>query len=260
LKTLHIVFGLSAAGTLKMALSGSGDGAVGFGDDLSWGPIGSMDERVAWLDAECPMPGGWDWLPETHDNFWREVAQPADNRLIWLSSSSPDEVAGYLAYLERFSDLPASVIRPNEHIPPHPTLGPLLGTGSANAAELAEVLKNAERRPHRDDKNLFNRWADLRDEKALLRIMDGDRLVSAPVETYDSHLTRFVSDEWQKAVRVVGNALGALMDEHVRVNPDFLFSRMGALVRAGQIEAEGDMFGWDEDGRRVPAMVRMATH
>ena len=215
-----------------------------------------MDERVAWLDAQCPIPGGWDWLPEEHDSFWEDAGQPADRRLIWLSSNSPAEMAGYLAYLESHSDLPADVVRPNQHIPPHPTYGPPLGTGSANVEQLADVLQNGERRPVAENGAWFDRWADLRSENALLRIMDGGELVSAPVETYDRLLVSAARPDWQKGVLVVGKALGASFDEQVRVSSDFLFSRLADLVRSGQLEAQGDVQGWEEDMRRAPALVR----
>ena len=229
---------------------------VSFGDDLSWGPIASMDERVAWLDTECPIPGSWDWLPEEDETFWKEAGQPAAERLIWLSGNSADEVAGYLAYLERYSDLPAAVVRTNEHIPPHPTFGPLIGSGSANAEQLADVLSHAERRPIAADHALAGRWAELRAENALLRIMDGEQLVSAPVETYDRLLHAAVTGDWQKGMRVIGGAIGASFDEQVRINSEFLFYRLGALVKSGELEAQGDVLGWDDEQRRIPAMVR----
>lgn len=240
-------------------MRGRGERVVSFGDDLSWGPIASLDDRVKWLDAECPIPGSWDWLPETHEEFWKEAGEAADERLVWLSSNSAHEVAGYLAYLERYSDLPAMVVRPDEHLPPHPTYGPLLGTGSANVEQLADALHNGERRPIADDREMFGRWAELRSDNALLRILRDGQLVSAPIDTYDRLLLEAATGEWQKGVLVVGKALGASFDEQVRVSSDFLFSRLRALVRSGALEAQGDVLGWEEDGRRQPALVRKAA-
>ena len=241
---------------MKQAVRGRGDKVVSFGDDLSWGPIGSLAERVAWLDAQCPIPGSWDWLPEAHDEFWKEASQPADQRLIWLSSNSAHEVAGYLAYLERFADQSAQVVSPNRYIPPHPTYGPLLGSGSANIEQLTDVLNSAERKPVSEDREWFDRWSKLRSDNALLRIMDGDELVSAPVDTYDRLLVGAAKHDWQKGVLVVGHALAASFDEQVRISSDFLFARLSALVRSGQLEAQGDVLGWEENMRRAPALVR----
>lgn len=164
-------------------------------------------------------------------------------------------MAGYLAYLERHADLSADVVRPNLHLPAHPTHGPLLGTGTANVEQLADVLANAERRPVLEDRSWFGRWAELRSENGLLRIMDGTELVSAPIETYDRLLLSAAAPEWRKGILVVGHALAASFDEQVRVSPDFLFSRLGALVRSGQLKAQGDVQGWDEERRRTRALV-----
>ena len=205
------------------------------------------------------MPGGWDWLGDAHDQFWAEAGQPAEDRLVWVSSNCPQEVSGYLAYLEQFSDRPAAVVRPNLHIPPHPKYGPLLGTGTANVEQLADVLDSAERRTIAEDHSLFDRWAELRSENALLRVMSGTGLVSAPVETYDRLLLDAATTDWQRGVLIVGKALGASFDEQVRVGTDFLFSRLSALVGSGALEAQGDVLGWEGDGRRTPAMVRRTS-
>ena len=254
--TTHIVFGDSAAGTLKQAVRGRGDRIISFADDLSWGPINSLAERQEFLDVECPIPGGWGWIHEAHRSFWEQANEPSDDRLVWLGSNNPAEVAAYLAYLKRFAAVPGAVVRPDRHILPHPTLGPLLGTGSANAEELADALDHAGRTPVSEDQALAGRWSELQLEKATLRIMDGDRLVSAPSDTYDNRLIALASADWQKSVLVVGRTLGALSDENVRVNPDFLFSRLRALVRSGRLEAQGDVCGWQEDGRRAPSLIR----
>jgi len=90
----------------------------------------------------------------------------------------------------------------------------------------------------------------------MLRVMKDGQLISAPVETYDRLLLGAASDDWQKGVLVVSHGLAASFDEQVRVSSDFLFSRLSALVRSGQLEAQGDVNGWDEGMRRAPAMVR----
>lgn len=223
---------------------------------MSWGPIASIPERVSYLEAESPIPGGWDWLGEAHDDFWEACSQPAEDRLVWLSDNAAHEVAGYLAFLERFSDREATVVRPNEHLPPHPTYGPFLGTGTANVEQLANVLENAEQKPLADDHALYGRWAELRSENALLRVMSGKRLVSAPVDTFDRLLLGAATADWQPRAKVVGKALGASFDEQVRISSDFLFSRLAALVRSEVLAAQGDVLGWDEEGRRQPALVR----
>ena len=74
------------------------------------------------------------WLAVVHyfpDCFYAKEAEHfGDERLIWLSSNSADEMAGYLAYLGRV-DRPAAVLRPDRYLPPHPTFHRLIPPPSA---------------------------------------------------------------------------------------------------------------------------------
>jgi hypothetical protein len=218
-----------------------------------------MDERVAFFDAEYPIPGGWDWLTESNAEFWDELASQAGERLIWLAPTSSSELAGYLAYLDRFADVPAEVVRPNDYLQPHPRYGPHLGLGSMNAEELADAFANAPRYSIEADRQLAGRWSELMEENAMLRIVEDGALISAPIDHYDHFILGATPPKWTRAVRVVGDAIGATFDEQVRVNSDMLFSRLAALVRSGAIEAQGDVLGWTEEKRREPALVRRAA-
>lgn len=260
---LHIVFGDSGAGSLKQALAGRNDTdrVVSLGDDLSWGPIGGSDasERIAYLDAHCPIPGGWSWLAEAHEEFRQQVSAPWDERLIWLGSASAAELAGYLFYLDRFRELPANVVRPDAHLPPHPQFGPAGSIGVLNASNLAEVLEHAPRRPISDDAELYGRWAELVAEGALLRVLDGVCLVSAPIDHFDHLILDAVGSEWKLGIRVIGDTLGAAFDVPVQINSDFLFMRLAKLAKSGALEADGEVLGWSEEMRRLPVSVRRAV-
>ena len=215
-----------------------------------------MEHRVAFFDTEYPIPGGWDWLTESNAEFWDDLAGETGERLIWLVPASNSELAGYLAYLDRFADVRAEVVRPIDYLQPHPRYGPHLGLGSMNAEELADAFANAPRSSIEADRQLASRWSKLVEENALLRIVDDGALVSAPIDHYDRFILDATPADWTRAVRVVGDALGATFDEQVRVNSDMLFSRLAALVRSGAIEAQGDVLGWTEEQRHEPALVR----
>ena len=215
-----------------------------------------MEERVAFFERAYPILGGWEWLAESNDEFWNDLAEVTEERLIWLVPSSASELAAYLAYLDRFADIPAEVIRPNDYLQPHPQYGPHLGLGSMNAEQMADVFRHAPRRSIAADHDLFGRWSELVEEGAMLRVVEDGALISAPLDHYDRFILAATPSDWTKAVRVVGNALGATFDEQVRVNSDLLFSRLAALVRSGAIEAQGDVLGWTEEHRREPALVR----
>lgn len=238
----------------------NGDAVVSLGDDLSWGPVeGDLAGRAAYFETECPIPGGWQWLPEAHAEFWTAIDGWPGERLIWLGANSACEHAGYLAYLDHCHDRPAEVVRPDDYFAPHPVYGPAGSIGVLDAEQLADALANAPRRPVGDDAEQFGRWAELQREDALLRIVDDGRLISARVDHFDSFVTDAVGSEWKAAARVVGDALGAAFDARVWVNSDFLFSRVASLVNSGALEAQGNVVGWTADHRREPAHVRRSA-
>ena len=72
---LHIVFGESAAGTLRLALrqANRDDEVLSFNDDLSFGPINPPVPvaRAAWARAEPYFPDeATAALDDTLDRFW----------------------------------------------------------------------------------------------------------------------------------------------------------------------------------------------
>ena len=259
------MFGLSGAGSLQQVLTarGSTDHVAGFSDDLSWGPIGEarLAERIAYMEKEDPFPpepSYWRGLPKAHENFWHEASRETDERIIWLGSNNACELAGYLAYLDRFPDLPVSVIRPDDYLPEHPRYGKAGAIGVLNAEQLADALDHAPRRAAADDATLFGRWAELVQENALLRSVSDGSLISVPISHYDHFVIGAASSDWTRHVRVVGHALAATFDAKVWVNTELLFSRLAHLVDEGILEADGDVRAYTEDFRRSEAKVRLA--
>jgi len=166
------------------------------------------------------------------------------------------EYAGFLGWLWRLGDSPCEVVdltevnvsyRP-EHGPPRPpvlaiSLGMLNPDTIRNNQlwDLAAPLQMTERRRYLD------LWQQLRSENAPLRVIDADRLVSAPISFFDLVLMSCVTDDWQKVGRVVGEALvSPLNDRLVQTGDMFLAARVNKLVENGCLEIRGksalDMF------------------
>ena len=239
------------------------DNVIAFGDDLSWGPIGDerLEERIAYFNREDPfMPSGGDWsfLRDSHADFWRDAAQPADERIVWLGSRCASEIAAYLAYLDKFSDLPAVVVRPDDYLPPHPRYGPAGAIGVLDHEQIGHCLDHAERRPVSADQALFARWSELVDENAMLRVVTDQGLVSAPIDAHDHFILAAVKPDWVRHVRVVGHALGNAFEAQTWVNSQLLFNRLFHLVDSGVLEADGDVRAWTDEPRRSDARIRLA--
>ncbi|MDB5551609.1 MAG: hypothetical protein JWL86_1593 [Rhizobium sp.] len=84
-------------------------------------------------------------------------------------------------------------------------------------------------------------WQQLISENAPLRVIDGDRLVSAPISFFDSLLMSYVTDEWQKTVKVFTGVITSYWDDDICQTDDaFLAARMQALVDGGRVEIRGE--------------------
>jgi Protein of unknown function len=100
--------------------------------------------------------------------------------------------------------------------------------------DLAEPLKMTERRRYRD------LWQQLRSENAPLRVLDGDKLVSAPISFFDSVLMSYATVDWQKVAKIVGSAMVRQMDDWlVQTGDMFLAARINALAESGCLEIRG---------------------
>ena len=250
---LHFVFTPSGAGCLLEALrkAGRDDRVIASFDDLSFGPITppTSSLRAKWVEDELGWTG-WHEIAATSERVWDETRFPDNRKVAWLTRRSTMEYAGFLEWLWRLGDAPCDVVdltevkisyRP-EHGPPHPpALAMSLGMLSPDTIlnnklwDLAEPLQPAMRSRYRD------LWQHLRTENAPLRVIDGGELVSSPISFLDSRLMLYVTDDWQKAARVVGRALASQMDDCIIQSGDLLLvARVDALVESGRLEIRGE--------------------
>jgi hypothetical protein len=103
-----------------------------------------------------------------------------------------------------------------------------------NLWDLAEPLETTAREQHLDV------WRKLRLENAPLRVLDGDRLVSAPISFFDSMLMSFVTEDWQRVARIIGQSLVSSADDSLVAIDDILLrARVNALVECGRLEIRG---------------------
>jgi hypothetical protein len=248
---LHFVFTPSGADCLVQALrkAGRDDQVIVSHDDLSFGPInpGDASSRVKWVEREL---GQTDWADQTtgSDLVW-DAARSPNRKIVWLTRRSAMEYAGFLDWLWRLGDAPCEVVdltdvtvsSYQEHGSPKPprfaiSLG-MLHHDKICSDKLWDLAKPLQINGQRGYLDL---WQQLRSENAPLRVINGDRLVSAPISFFDELLTSFVTDRWQKVARVVGHAMASQMDDWIVQSGDiFLSARLDALARGGRLEIRG---------------------
>jgi hypothetical protein len=261
---LHVVFTDTGAADLREALKTSGrdDAIVSLADNLSFGPIDPVDPeaRRNWVEKELGF-AGWPSTPEQDgDNGWQDISVKAHafcneslsqqhRKIAWVSRRSAMEYAGFLEWLWRLGDAPCEVVdltyvkisyRPEHGPPRRPRLAMSLGMLDHDTIcnndlwDLAEPLQMIARGRYLD------LWRQLRSENAPLRVIDGDKLVSAPITFFDSLLLSYVKADWLKVARVVGEALtDQMMDSVFQTGDMVLAARINSLVKNRVLEFQG---------------------
>ena len=257
---LHVVFTDTGAADLREALKTSGrdDAVVCLADNLSFGPIDPVDPeaRRNWVEKELGFTGwpstpeqdgdnGWEDISVRAHAFWNESLSQRHRKIAWISRRSAMEYAGFLEWLWRLGDAPCEVVdlsevkisyRPEHGPPRRPRLAMLDHNTICNNDlwDLAEPLQMSAR--GRD----LDLWRQLRSENAPLRVIDGDKLVSAPITFFDSLLLSHVKANWLKVARVVGEALtDQTMDRAFQTCDMVLAARINSFVKSGVVEFQG---------------------
>jgi hypothetical protein len=242
---LHAVFCTSAAGNLL----GTGlprRSIITLDDDLSTGPIDRTDgeSRLRWameqLRAELVSV-------EQTDMFWAEVASRNNRIVAWVSRRSAREYAGLLAVVSGREDRPLDIVDVTdvefigEDGKPDPEMS--FGIGGAPCKQIRD-LKLAERAEPLSPTvatNYRQTWARLKQENALLRVVDGGGLASASITHFDSQLRSHATTEWENTEKVIGAFYrSCAAAESDRPGYWFLRSRLVAMVEAGALEGKGD--------------------
>ncbi len=256
-RPLHVVFGLSAAGSLREAIRVSGlpDEVIGFIDDFSCGPTDSTDTvaRQDFVDEVLNYEVGDD--AEQIESFWQSALDASRSRIVWLSRWSAAEYCNFLAWLERSGDTSFELVDLTETRLPSRrdprVLKPVECTALVGAEQFVQHrLWDRARAPSSDDLSEWKAlWACLRAEGAPLRVIEPEGLVSAPLSYFDEDLKSRIGAEWVNASLVVGEVMGAMMFDSFREGGVYqcgdrvLFSRLRTLVEHGLLEKKGRLTG-----------------
>ena len=242
----HFVFTLSGAGCLVQALrkAGRDDQVVSSWHGLNAGPIDPSDPlaRTKWFEKELGRIDRRDGAPSERD--WDETRFPGHRKVAWLTRRSAMEYAGFLDWLWHRGDTPCDVVDLSEIKISHrqedgssraPTLAMSLGWLHPDTIcrdklwDLAEPLQTSERLRYRE------LWGQLLSENAPLRVIEGGKLVSAPITFFDTVLMACVTHDWQLGSRIIGNTMASELDV-IGTDFDLLQARLMALIESGRLE------------------------
>ena len=96
-------------------------------------------------------------------------------------------------------------------------------------------------------------WRKLCAENATVRILEGGKkIVSRDEKFYDHEILRNLTNDWQKATRVLTNTLHRMK---IKTGDVFLMWRMKELIAQGRIEVLGDVNkNWKEFDIKLPGV------
>jgi hypothetical protein len=251
---LHVMFGGSAASSLRQALSDARrkDRIVYFDDDFSFGPINPSDPeaRARWVDEHLGV-SNWHAVTAETATVMAASHSTATKPVAWISRRDTKFYAGFAEWLWRLGNKPCDIIditnltidvpKRNDRLCHRLAVSPsLLGPGQFIEYGLLDMATPLEEKT-REQYLLL--WRRLKTENAPLRVLNGLDLVSAPVDFFDPLILSRASTEWQKMLRLLGETLIKSWEGDLhQVGDMVLASRIRALVTSGHLEARGDVF------------------
>jgi Protein of unknown function/Domain of unknown function (DUF1835) len=250
MNSTHIVFGYSAAKSLRDALAeaGKAEVVIAFPDDLSQGPIDPprWSERARWMADELDHEHRD--LKSEIDAFWNGALASGISPVAWFSRRSAREYANFLEWLWRMDNSPCQIVDlsdvrfPCSNSDGRTSFVVSAAVISSNAFQKLKPWEKACDLSQPDRERYRRLWRSLKAENAPLRILrDGD-LTSAPIDVFDTRLLALVSSNWRKMSRVIGEAWAVDYDDEVQqVGDAVLQARLRALVKSGIIEGRGNL-------------------
>lgn len=236
-RLLHVMFSLSAAGTLNQVLYKRGlpRRIACLEDDLSFGPIsGDSRARSLWVEKKLAIPNWGAVVSETAP--FLTACTPDVTPVAWISYRSARTYAGFLWWLSQLADdWPCKVIDVSNARDLVSDPGAMTEMEIDQRLDTEVMLDIATRRRHRA------KWARLVAEDAPFRIIDPrGELISAPMTAFDSILLEEAGSEWRKPAWLIGGAL--IHNKRLSQTNDFvLFARIVALAKTGALEWRGDL-------------------
>jgi len=261
---LHIVFNSSEIGLMKevIRLDDSLTGEViQIKDDFAVGPLAGIEtdegwaSRVDWwreLLRNSPYENDAQTFFDDRDTLKRIKDQlDADtHQQVWIwTGQNQHDVCGYYWLMQHFKQYQGRVlIIYLNNLPFINEKGQLFYPSWIHEIQPKELLK-AKRLARAITLSEFevdpDEWKKLCTENAAVRILEGGKKIVGKDETfYDNELIKNLTNDWQKATRVLTNSLHRMK---IKTGDVFMMWRMKELIAQGEIEALGDISkSWKE--------------
>ncbi|ENQ3105190.1 DUF1835 domain-containing protein [Bacillus cereus] len=263
---VHIIFGQSAAGSLKHALKKEKiqeEHVLCFSDTLSVGPLFHLDEeagqvaRQQWLQENMPIEGYnyEEYLPEMKATLEKLQAIPSRVPItIWTGNNAHEHVGlTFVLYLLKDTTHNVYVINTADGFDKlfrEPNIDYTVRHTGEIAPEKLLAIRGAYKETSlltkEERQALENEWKTLREEHTVLRIWENNRVVSVSEDYIDNFIiqcarnleTDGFTDQFYKSARLVGEVLGHFEQY---VGDSFIEYRLKILIQTGIFHMTGSL-------------------
>jgi hypothetical protein len=249
-RAVHILFGDSASGSLKIALKERDEGEVkvlSFSDVFSIGPVWKLHEerglrhRYEWLNNHILFEG--DDLTEHHERFNETISniEAIPDHIpitIWAGENAHEQTAmRYVLYLlkEKQNDL---FIMNTTH-------SHTLHTGQLSPEKVGMIYEKDSAPLNKEQRIAYEEeWQELSATQEILRIWENGEIKRVPEDYYDQYIIHTAeklhkeleNHGFMKSARLIGEVLGHV-DQYI--DDGYFEYRVRHLIMNGVFEIEG---------------------
>jgi len=254
LNKIHIVFGDSAAGSLKHALhlmkKTKEERVFVVRDIFSIGPLNDPQARIEWMQEHIIREEEKSYDPLQSDQF--KGIQDDVPVCIWVSESAHEQT-GLRFVINELNNTqnPIEIVNVSTQLKQLEPLFVPRTTGEVVPEKLINMTSSGESVSKSDQARYIKEWQKLSKTMNDLRYLEDGMIISTEANYYDNFIiecarylhkelqdrTEEEPEEFMKAARLVGEAFGNI-ENHI--GDAFIEYRLRELIANGMFEVKGD--------------------
>ncbi|MCH7323315.1 DUF1835 domain-containing protein [Solibacillus sp. MA9] len=254
----HIIFGESAAGSLKFALKKEAAQIIAFPDYLGEGPIQELltkeglKQRSSWLEQVFRMDGS-QWANSFEQAIKQlEKVTEEDSVLVWASENAAEQFGlRLICHVLQYKNCPIYFCDTYENMlylhPQHNVQMEIRHTGEVSSEQFRHILteKLFEQLAPDEISDYAKQAAKLMQGNSLLRTWrrgeifeDVETRDDALIFHYLQELQQESNEEYIRAPRIIGHVLGFSVHD---IHDTWIEYRLLALIGQGKVAYRGDL-------------------
>jgi hypothetical protein len=230
----HLVYGASAAGSLKCCLEDKNlqdQKVISICDDLSYGPLNDRDKRLEFVlklaDSISPRDKEFKEHLSSNINSWSIGDNFKDCKIVfWHSKNTQEQLMLQMVVnsLQKLDLYEISLC--------------FFSTGTCPPEELSSFIGTETKISNERKRRLVKNWNNISILKGVLRVWQNDSIATVDEAYYDNELLDRCSKCYVNAARIVGDVLGS---SEQLISDDWLNYRVVQLIKNDKLLFRGDL-------------------